>query len=149
MRELHVVDHYSIDCTTNETGKRDIQKFLTHIKSNNYDFIIGLGIYSNKSTIIKFEKFAKNKFRNEKIENAPDSFEISQFLKNDYDNPQIKISYAMGNSWCNYSSFVIRNELIKSNLKAKNGFIHIPNSPNQIQQYSHLIQSEIIKLQRI
>lgn len=144
MQKLKNIDSFSINCTSNEVGKIDIQKLLNQIKTNEYDFIIGIGIYSNKNNIIKFEKIAKNKFRNEEIEkSAPDFFQIGEFLNNDLNNSIIKISNKMGNSWCNFSSFAIKNEIIKSKLKAKNGFIHIPNLPENIAEFVELIQKEI------
>ncbi|EKD95831.1 MAG: hypothetical protein ACD_24C00313G0001 [uncultured bacterium] len=142
MINLKCTDFLSVECSTNAIGLMNTNKLLSLIKESNYKYIIGLGIYASKNNVIKIEKKATNHFRNEKaIKKAPNYYDIGEFIKIEDMDTNFVISDKMGNSWCNMTAFVIRDCLNRNNISALNGFIHIPNEPENLPVYQSVIQN--------
>jgi pyrrolidone-carboxylate peptidase len=141
LKKLLRINSFTIDCTNNTTGQNDTDRLLKHINKTAYQYIIGLGTYSPKKDLLKLEKVAKNKFRNNVIiYDAPQTYKIGEFLNKRSGKNSIIESTKMGNSWCNMTAYVIRYKL---NSSALNGFIHIPNNPKNVIKYSTLLQDII------
>lgn len=137
---IEEVDHYYVDSTTNESGWNSINGLLELIQTNKYKYIVGLGVHST-SNKTKIEKIAKNKFRNDTlILDAPEYYDIGEFITFDDGMNEIVNSNKMGNSWCNMSAFLIRRKVLEKNLMALNGFIHILDSPEKLQSYTDLVK---------
>ena len=140
--KLNGVDTFIIDCTTNELGIDNTQDLLNKIKKTYYSYILGVGIYTSKKSKVKFEKTAKNKFRNDLIvKKAPDSYDISEFLSVPGNIGNIIESHKMGNSWCNMTSYKIKHTLVEYEIPTENGFVHIPNLEDSLDEYTKIIQN--------
>lgn len=146
LNQLTGVDKIVIDSTNNQTGLKEIDNLLQKIKESDYKFIVGLGIYSAKSSILKIELSAKNKFRNNSIDTTQKEdyrFNISEFIKIPEGIDSIKFSNKMGNSWCNLSAYKISSLIKNDNLESRTGFIHIPNIAEEVESYTIMIQDII------
>jgi len=59
--QLKSTDLFILDTTDNETGLDNAMRPLRVIEKNKYEYIIGVGVYSSRKEVVKFEKLAKNK----------------------------------------------------------------------------------------
>lgn len=134
-RQLVGVSVNILNVTTNITGVTAFKGLIEHITTTQYSYIVGLGIFSSKGHL-RVETKAKNKFRNSVInETAPVEYAISEFITSDLPH-----SERMGNSWCNFSAYMLRHTISTRKLALQNAFIHIPDLPENIVVYSSQIQ---------
>jgi hypothetical protein len=145
MQNLRNVDYFVINDRTTKKGLQDLEELLNIILKTEYKYIIGIGVNSSLKDRIAFEKEAKNQFRRDKaIESSYNSLSIGEFLESNSD--EIIISHDMGTSWCNMTSFSIRDKLIKLNSSSLNGFIHVPKAVENTDRFVNLIQTQITRL---
>lgn len=136
--QLNNCEKFIIDSTTNESSLDDIKRLLENIETTKPKKIFGLGEYDGKDKeYLRIETLAKNKFRNAKI-GTVESYEISKEF-NDQKIEGFKIATAMGNSFCNLSSYRIAEYIKNNNLNIQTAFIHIPKRFN-IDKAINLIQ---------
>jgi pyrrolidone-carboxylate peptidase len=92
-------------------GLSGLQRLLSHIEQNTYDYILGFGDFRRNSTRIRAEKMFINAYGKQSIE---------------ADAPKYYDSTWLTNGPCNRSVYTIAHFLKKNGLKTKLGFIHIP-----------------------
>lgn len=102
----------------------DVEDFLTYVKLNKPQKILGLGVYSGKDkSQIRLETLAKNKFRNNIIGEF-EEFQLDQIVQSSY----FKIARGLGNSWCNLVSYKIMNMKSSGDITSLYSFLHIPST---------------------
>lgn len=141
-------DTIILDTKNKTTVESEIVNLLELIKNSNYKYIIGIGTYTS-TTDLRIELSAKNKFRNSVINNLKDSkhrLGISQFLASQDNLEKVVFGRKMGNSFCNLSSYKIREFIELHNLNCQNGFIHVPNIVSRKDSYRNTVQNIVYKL---
>lgn len=116
-----------------ESNIEGINNFVLKTDFNNYDYVIGCGVYSGTDKKqIRIETKCSSQFRNnkDKLETLP----IIYFFK---PNNDFKISTGIGNSWCNLVSYLI----LKKSQNIKYTFLHIPKT------FDYINAAEIIDRQ--
>lgn len=97
-----------------------IDDFVTSESLKDYDYILGLGVYSRRDRgEIRIERVCSSSFRSKSI--AVDSMQIPYFM---HPAAGIKLASGIGNSWCNLVSFRLTNEA-KVN---RYSFLHVPKT---------------------
>lgn len=102
----------------------EITSFINKQLLKEPKYILGLGDYSGKDTDrLRIELSCSNKFRNKLLGERLETFQISEFLSSQHVS---KYAKGIGNSYCNLISYKFAQNILRSNLETKYGFIHIP-----------------------
>lgn len=97
-----------------------IKKFVTDTNFKQYDYVIGLGLYSGKDTgYIRIETKCSSQFRNNK--SNLELILIPYFFKPDNN---FKLASGIGNSLCNLVTYSV----LKKSHNIKYTFLHIPKT---------------------
>lgn len=112
-----------------EVWSNNVDHYLQMLVHDQPKYILGMGTYSGiDQDAIRIETITKNQFRNEAIEkDLPNTKTIllKPFVKQ---IDQTKYASALGNSWCNLTSWKIARLIEKGELQAKYNFLHVPKS---------------------
>jgi pyrrolidone-carboxylate peptidase len=105
-------------------GVASIQKLLSHIENNDYDYVIGLGDFTKNAKNIRVESKFINKFFRNKIstfgEEYLDATALLPIL------PGMHISSTTTHGPCNRSAYLIAQGIKERDLNTKIGYLHIP-----------------------
>lgn len=107
-------------------GLRGVNQLISKIKTDEFDFIIGLGDYRKDAKRIRIESVFINRYgRKPIIDKVPSVLFSTASLvpcENSY------IGDKPSNGPCNRSAFLLQNTINENNLKTKLAFVHVPRS---------------------
>jgi pyrrolidone-carboxylate peptidase len=120
-----------------DSSKHAIDELVRHIQQRDYDYILGMGMYSGRDQDqLRIEKECSSQFRNDK-----DDLEYlahPYFMKPD---ESIKEATGIGNSWCNLASYKVMKKISPKHFT----FLHIPKTFN-INKAAKLIDKQLAML---
>jgi len=106
----------------------NLDHYLNMLLHDQPPYILGLGFYSGiDQDQIRIETICTNQFRNDFIDdNKQIEIEIKPFINHldDY----MKYSKAIGNSYCNRTSYEVMKLINRGQLKSQYTFLHVPKT---------------------
>ncbi|MCA9371455.1 hypothetical protein KC726_01010 [Candidatus Woesebacteria bacterium] len=105
----------------------NIDHYLEMLLHDQPSYILSLGTYSGvDQDQIRIETVCTNQFRNDYVDSKEkQKVTINSFL---YENSQMKLAEAIGNSHCNLVSWKIMQLINQGKLNAQYTFLHIPKN---------------------